>query len=739
MTLQRKIRRSVGKQLSFYLTGSILTAITVMLLVGAFAVSNSLYSRFDEYFLETKIEDASFVTLTPIPDEELEELEKTYDVTLERQQYVDLTYGDTKLRVFAETEEMDLHTVSEGRDIEAEDEVLVTWRYAKANDIAVGDVLTLAGQDFTVCGLGMKSDYAVMFYDLSESMPDKEGFGIGIVSKKALERIGKASEYYSVRYGDRSRETAFRTATYEQYETQEYLEREANSRISLIYSEADDLVSEFTLYCPIIMIVVVAVIAMVLARTVRREGKNIGTLMALGYRKKELIRHYMVYGMIPTVAGDVLGLLFSFPFAKAFCGFYFADAEYLDYVVRLPWKLMLVAFLIPIVVYGAVSYLVLCRVLSSDIVPLLRGIHKEKTSGLLRSSNAALPFIYNIRAVMINGFRSVTLIVGIAIATLCIVLGGSFQDAYANLLEEKVPYAMLGGQYEYGFNGFLTENPYGGAAVFDISFGAKADDSRFNLIGYPEENDILDMETIDGRALEYGNYYMTSAAAKVYGVKAGDAFCFYNTVTMQETTVVVSGIIRNDILPLMLTSKKNMADILGRPEEEYNVIISREKLDIPGELLKKNASLEDYRRQVENLSLTAGIVLKLLKVLGMLICVMIVVMMSGMIVEESRRNISMLGVLGYRGGEIRRFVLTSNHLLVPVGFLVGVPLGYLTAYSMILAAAQSSGMIMSLPVKAVTILSSFLFVAVAYLLAMLLSGRKLRKVDMVESLKCASE
>ena len=119
-------------------------------------------------------------------------------------------------------------------------------------------------------------------------------------------------------------------------------------------------------------------------------------------------------------------------------------------------------------------------------------------------------------------------------------------------------------------------------------------------------------------------------------------------------------------------------------------------------------ALMDYRRQVENLSLTAGNVLRLLKVLGMLICVMIVVMMSGMIVEESRRNISMLGVLGY-----------------------------LTAYSMILAAAQSSGMIMSLPVRAVTILSGFLFVAVAYLLAMLLSGRKLRKVDMVESLKCA--
>lgn len=45
-----------------------------------------------------------------------------------------------------------------------------------------------------------------------------------------------------------------------------------------------------------------------------------------------------------------------------------------------------------------------------------------------------------------------------------------------------MPDAMLGGQYEYGFQSFQTENPYGGAAVFDISFGAKKDNSRFNMI-----------------------------------------------------------------------------------------------------------------------------------------------------------------------------------------------------------------------------------------------------------------
>lgn len=443
------------------------------------------------------------------------------------------------------------------------------------------------------------------------------------------------------------------------------------------------------------------------------DGKIISNNPNKRISVKELVRHYMVYGMIPAFAGDVLGVLGSIPFSRAFCNFYFKDAEYIDYAVKIPYHLMLAAVLIPVAVYGLVSYLVLQGVLQSDIIPLLRGIGKEKVSGILRKSSAGLSFVYNIRAVTLNGFRSITMVIGIAIATLCIILGGSFQDAYADLLEEKVPYAMLGGQYEYGFKEFQTQNPYGGDGVFDISFGAKQDDSRFNLIGYEEQNQILDLLTVDGKELSYGGYYMSSAAAKRYGISAGDSFRFYNTVTMEETEIVISEIIRNDILDLVLSSKENVADIIERPVEEYNVIISKEPLTIPSELLRKNSSLKDYQEQAKNLS-----------------------MMSGMIVEESTRNISMLSVLGYRSREVRRFVLTSNHLLVPVGFLIGVPLGYLTAYSMILGAAKSSGMLMSLPVKADTILSGFAFLAAAYLIAMLLAGRKCKKVDLVESLKC---
>lgn len=774
MTLQRKITRSIKKNLSFYLTGSLLTAITVMLLIGAFAVSESLYTWADAYYEKTNIEDASFQTQIPITEEEMAQLEKDYDLTLEKQEYLDFAYQDTKLRLFSPTEKMDYYTITEGSDLKEPGDILLTYRYAKANNIAIGDTMVIgqdgtaaksAGQDstaaqsagqvdivsaeqgdsvsaegktFTVCGLIMKSDYAVMLYDLTETAADKSGFGIGIVYPEDFAVLGNGALQYSVRYLDRDKETAFRTEIYEKYDTQEYLEKAANSRISLIYSEADDLAAEFSLYAPIIMIIVVAVIAMVLRRMIKRDGKTIGTLMALGYRKGELVRHYMVYGMVPAIAGDIIGVIGSIPFAKLFCAFYFQDLEYTEYQVVMPWKLVGVAVLFPIVVYGLVSYLVLNKALQADAVSLLHGLQKEKNVHVFRNSQANLKLVYNVRAVFMNASRSITLIIGIAVATLCIVLGGSFQDAWNNLLENKVPLAMLGGQYEYGFKNYQTENPYGGDAIFDVSFGASADDSRFNLIGYDEENDIFH-ETVDGKAPVYGEYYMTSSAARTYGIKPGDEFAFYNTVTMQETKVVISGIVENDVLQLVLTSKQNMADILGRPDTEYNVIISKEKLDIPADLLRKNASLKDYENQVKRLSSVSGIVLQILKVLGVIICLLMINMMSGMIVEEGKRNISMLEVLGYRSKEVRQFVMTSNHLLVPIGFVVGVPLGYLTAYSMMAASARSSGMYMGLPVKPLTILVSAAIVAVAYVLSLCLSGRKLKKVDMVESLKCPLE
>ena len=103
---------------------------------------------------------------------------------------------------------------------------------------------------------------------------------------------------------------------------------------------------------------------------------------------------------------------------------------------------------------------------------------------------------------------------------------------------------------------------------------------------------------------------------------------------------------------------------------------------IPGGTVEEISPLQDYRDMVEHLSSTADCAETVERGLACASVSLIVVMICGMITEESDRNISMLEILGYRDRGVRSFVLSSGHLLVPVGFVIGVPLGYLTAYSM---------------------------------------------------------
>lgn len=735
MTLQKKILRSLKKNLSFYITGSVLTALCIMLWGGAFSVSRTVSGTYTKLFDENDLEDGQFTVSSPLTDQDISALESEFSVILERQSFRNISYGDTTIRLFGDTHKIDKAVILEGSALGSSSDVLLTYNYAKAQGLSVGDTITLDGQDLVISGLCIKPDYAAMYANMDDSFPNSTDFGIALITEEAMNSVGGYSSYYSVKYLDPEQEADFRAAIYSRYGTLEYIDKSANPRTGGLLSQVTDLESEFSVYSPIIMLVVVVVISMVLGRTVRRESRTIGTLMALGYRKQELMRHYLWYALIPAVFGDILGLVLCYPFARLFSLYMFSFAEHIEYQVQVPFGIVLAALIIPPIAYGLSAMLVLHRALGQDVVPLLRGLRKGKVAHLLSSSKLPFPLLYSIRSLCGNISRSLTMIIGIAVASMAIILGGVYQDAYDDMLDNKVPKAMMGGQYEYGFTDFQSVNTYGDYAVMDVSFGVDGTDSMFNLVGYDEDCPLLEMETRSGEPVIYGGVYMTSSAARIFGVKSGDEFTFYDLISMKHTTVTISDIVENDVLSLIITSKANAAQILGRGADEFNVIISEKPLDIPAELLRKSASLEDYRRNTESALSTARIVLSIVKVIGALICVLVVILLSGMIIEESRRSISTLDVLGYRSSEIRRLILSSNHLLVPIGFVLGIPLGLALANMIALANAASGGILMSTALTGKTLLVSAVFIAVAYVVSLALSARKLKKIDMVECLK----
>ena len=82
MTLQKKILRGLRKNLSFYLTGSLLTALCIMLWVGAFSVSRTVSGTYTRLFEESDLEDGQFTVSSPISDQDLTALESEFNVIL---------------------------------------------------------------------------------------------------------------------------------------------------------------------------------------------------------------------------------------------------------------------------------------------------------------------------------------------------------------------------------------------------------------------------------------------------------------------------------------------------------------------------------------------------------------------------------------------------------------------------------------------------------------------------------
>lgn len=67
--------------------------------------------------------------------------------------------------------------------------MLLTYNYAKAQGLSVGDSITLAGSGFVISGLCLKPDYAAMYADFEDSFPNSADFGIALITGNAMESL----------------------------------------------------------------------------------------------------------------------------------------------------------------------------------------------------------------------------------------------------------------------------------------------------------------------------------------------------------------------------------------------------------------------------------------------------------------------------------------------------------------------------------------------------------------------
>ena len=736
MKLNKRYFRSIKGNRSFYVSATVLTIMTLFLFFTMNLAGKAIWEFGDDFFATQKVEDANFTTYLPIPTEQIKELEKEYSLCLEPQYYSNIETDGVTARVFKKTEEINLYDVTEGRDPEQNDEIIISEGYAVYNKIALGDRITIGEKEYIVTGFFQRPDYLYMLQNEGDSYKNVTTFFLAYVTDEEYEQIGGNNCLYLVRY-EKENQTDFRKEVNENYYMRTYLSAKENMRIDMVKMQAEMFIVMSYLILAIMPLIVVVLVSIVINRKVKSEQKLIGTLTALGYTKGRLMLHYAGFAMLPGLLGGVLASAFTMIFAQSFGELCLADYEPMRIQCHLEPVAALLGIIVPTVMYVLAAMGSVSKLLKKDTVLLLNGNAQQGEKGhrsILVKAKLSFRIKYAIRSLLCNPSRTFVVLLGIFLGSYIALLGYGFLDTMEYTKQTMVD-EMGSFEYQYVLNELVPGDEYGGQPVI-LSTVENEAGKQFSIIGTEDTNLYLDLKDTGGEKISLKDgYYITNVLAMLQKVESGDTLTLCNPLTLEEHEITVAGILANDMQSAIFTDREKAAEILGIETDLSNVIMSDTVLDIPDSKVIQTVKKTDAKEQFQNMSNQMNVMIYFLIGIGAIICVASIYVAVNMLVAENRSNISMLKVLGYKDKGINQIVLRVNHILIPIGILVSIPPVFASINWFMVFLAEFMGVLPKAYVTPQSFLYTVILVCCSYFGSLFLLRRKVSKVDMVESLK----
>ena len=333
--LPRELRRNIGKYLGIFLLmcGSI--ALTSGFLLAAHSIGCLIDDMRDAY----AIEDGRVTTSFEATDDQLKAAEDAAGdvggVTLYKNFSIDAiikkTAGDdgTKrtLRTYAHRAKVDIASYCEGKEPKADDEVAIDRVFATNNNLSVGDKVELEGRTYTICGIMTQPDSQALFLNNSDFTVNTITYGVAEVTDggfAALEDAGGAPAYtYSFTFTDRDLPTADRidaeqdmveALTDADARVDDLTDADSNQGIGYARDDVDGDSMMWMTLLDIIIVIMAFVFVVLTDATIEEESVIIGTLLASGYRRREIVLHYLalpaIVGVVAALLGTALGVVF---------------------------------------------------------------------------------------------------------------------------------------------------------------------------------------------------------------------------------------------------------------------------------------------------------------------------------------------------------------------------------------------------------------------------------------------
>ncbi len=231
--------------------------------------------------------------------------------------------------------------------------------------------------------------------------------------------------------------------------------------------------------------------------------------------------------------------------------------------------------------------------------------------------------------------------------------------------------------------------------------------------------------------------------ASLLGLEVGDEI----TLTKENTQyqVKVALITENYMGHYVYMTQKVYEEAFGEKPEYLNTVFTmkeeyKDKMtDTGNEVLKYPAALSisytsSLSAQLERMLSTLGMVIVVLIVSAGMLAFVVLYNLNNINITERQRELATLKVLGFYDKEVSAYVFRENVLLTFIGVLAGAVFGiFLHRY--IITTVEVDAVMFGRNIKPVSFLYSGLFTVGFSVIVNLFMHFKLKKIDMVESLK----
>ncbi|MFV0395689.1 MAG: ABC transporter permease [Coprobacillaceae bacterium] len=552
------------------------------------------------------------------------------------------------------------------------------------------------------------------------------------------------------------------------------LDYNLNQGLASFTSDSDRIDALARVFPSIFFLVAALVSLTTMTRMVEEQRNQNGTLRALGYTKKDIITQYLIYALLATVIGSILGIalgIYIFPMI--------IYGLYSTMMYDVPQKMVLCLDISLFLQTGGIAIItILIATLAScikelNVFPATLMRAKAPMVGkrivLERITFLWKRLSFNQKVTFRNIFRYkkrfLMSIIGIAGCTALLITGFGIKYSITDMASHQfddiqiydVSMSFKESIIEENADTTITTLKKDNTLIkeqllaYQTTITAKKDgesiDSSFiiprSLHRMSQYFHLFDYKSNEDLLIDDEGIIISEKAAEVLGVKANDSIRI--TLNEKEYDVTISAICQNYLQHYIYMSPTLYASLTGETVSYNANYINMTKVNDTnkqtlGSQLMDNENItsivfnstiaENFATQMNSIDLVVWVLIASAGLLAFIV----LYNLTNINIKERTNEIATIKVLGFYPKEVYDYIFRENKVLTIIGALVGCALGGIL-HQFILQTVEMDFIMFVRSIRPISFVYAFVLTYVFTIIINFIMRSILKRIDMIASLK----